>query len=684
MLCRKNANLLFRIVRIVSIGVLLFVIGVVPLSAQNKVSAPLPHGWQTVIGELMDDSDENVAEWESVYDALADLEQSPVDINAAAREDLERIPFLTEDEVADILEYIYRNGEMKTVAELAMIPSVTRTSRRLLPYFIVIRSKEGEKPLSLRNILKYGENSLTATGNVPLYSRKGDKNGYLGYKYRHSLRYEYSYSDRLRIGIVGAQDAGEPFFSGRNSLGYDFYSYYLSLRRFGRLKNLVVGRYKVKMGMGLLVNNDFSMGKTTSMQASSGAGASIRPHSSRTSYNCMQGAAATLGLADGLDLTAFVSYRDIDATLNNDDGSIATILKTGYHRTETEMAKKNNSSIFAAGTSVTLVKSRFSAGASAYYAALDRELRPNTNALYRKYYASGKRFYGVSVDYGYQGGSFTFRGETATGSSRSWATVNTMSYRVSTALSLRLVQRYYSYKYYSLFARSFSEGGSVQNESGVYVGADWKPLRNLSLSYYADVAYFPWAKYQAASASRSFDNMLSAVYTSGPFTFTARYRLKKRQKDNEDKTALIYKTDQRARLSALYKQKEWSLKMQLDAAASSCKDKSRGYMATLSGGTTAIRRVAVYATFAYFHTGDYNSRLYSYEPGMLYDFSFPSYYGEGIRYSLLAKYSPTKRLSVAAKAGTTCYFDRSQVGSGLQQVDASSLTDVQLQLHWKF
>ena len=271
MLCRKNANLLFRIVRIVSIGVLLFVIGVVPLSAQNKVSAPLPHGWQTVIGELMDDSDENVAEWESVYDALADLEQSPVDINAAAREDLERIPFLTEDEVADILEYIYRNGEMKTVAELAMIPSVTRTSRRLLPYFIVIRSKEGEKPLSLRNILKYGENSLTATGNVPLYSRKGDKNGYLGYKYRHSLRYEYSYSDRLRIGIVGAQDAGEPFFSGRNSLGYDFYSYYLSLRRFGRLKNLVVGRYKVKMGMGLLVNNDFSMGKTTSMQASSGA-----------------------------------------------------------------------------------------------------------------------------------------------------------------------------------------------------------------------------------------------------------------------------------------------------------------------------------------------------------------------------------------------------------------------------
>ena len=74
-------------------------------SAQEEATAQ-QHAWQAIIGEMMDDSDEDVAQWESMYDALCDLEQSPVDINHATREDLERIPFLSDDEVADILEYI--------------------------------------------------------------------------------------------------------------------------------------------------------------------------------------------------------------------------------------------------------------------------------------------------------------------------------------------------------------------------------------------------------------------------------------------------------------------------------------------------------------------------------------------------------------------------------------------------
>ena len=178
--------------------------------------------------------------------------------------------------------------------------------------------------------------------------------------------------------------------------------------------------------------------------------------------------------------------------------------------------------------------------------------------------------------------------------------------------------------------------------------------------------------------------MFSAVYTTGRLTLTGRYRLKKRQKDNADKTALIYKTDQRARLAALYDGGNWSIKAQIDGTTTVFKERSNGYMASLGGGTTAIRRFAIYATCGYFHTDDYYSSIYSYERGMLYDFSFPSYYSEGIRYALIVKYMPTKRLYVMAKAGTTDYFDRSQVGTALQQVDASSLTDIQMQLRWKF
>lgn len=643
-----------------------------------------PRGWEAIVGSMMDDTDEEASNWEAMYDILCDLEENPVDINSADREDLERIPFLSQDEVADILEYIYRNGEMKSLGELAMITSMTYQNRMLLPYFITLGSKDRKHYPHIRNILKHGESTMMATANLPLYDRKGDKNGYLGYKYRHNLRYEYRYGDYLRVGMVGAQDAGEPFFSGGNGWGYDFYSYYLSIRKLGRLKSLTLGKYKLRLGLGLLVNNDFSMGKTTGITVADRSGANIRPHSSRSSYNYMQGAAATVSLGSRLDLTTFVSYKDFDATLNKDDGSIATILKSGYHRTEAEMKKKNNSTQFAAGASLSYHRSGFNFGTSAYYSFLNRELRPDTKQTYRRYYPSGNRFYGISIDYGYRNGRFTFSGETATGDSRAWATINTLACRLTTTLTARAIQRYYSYRYSSLFSQSFSEGGSVQNESGIYLGIDWQPSRKLSLSYYADAVYFPWAKYQAATSSRSFDNMLMMRYTIGNLTLATRYRYKMREKDNADKTGLIWQTGHRARFSALYNRQSWNVKAQYDLAFTSYKQRSFGYMTQLSGGLTPISKLSVYANVGYFHTQGYDSRIYSYERGMLYDFSFPSYYGKGIRYALILRYLPTKKLSVLIKGGTTNRFDTGQVGAALQQVDHSSLTDVQMQLRWKF
>ena len=658
---------------------LLFLILLIP-----SAMAQADYSWQDVMGEMMDDTDEDVAQWEEMSDVLSDAAENPISLNTATRDDMQRLPFLSDDEVEAILEYIYRNGDIKSIGELAMITRLTPEHRRLLPYFITLDSSETSRFPTFKRLLSHGKSQLTATATIPFYDRQGDKNGYLGYKYRHSLRYEFSSGEYLRVGFVGAQDAGEPFFSGGNGWGYDFYSYYLMIRKLGRLKALCVGRYRMRLGMGLLVNNNFSMGKTIGVAALSSTGATISPHASRSSYNYLQGAAATVGIGRHADLTAFVSYKDFDATLSNDTTAIATILKTGYHRTEAEMRKKNNSSQFAAGANATYSNAGLTVGASAYYVALDKPLLPNTSQAYRRYYASGKHFYGVSLDYGYRSGRLMLRGETATGSSHAWATLNTISYRLSSELSAIAIQRYYSYKYYSLFAQSLSEGGSVQNESGLYVGLNWLPSSRLSIGYYFDAAYFPWAKYQAASASRSFDNMLSASYTLRHLTFSMRYRLKMRQKDNASKTALIYKTDHRMRLSAQYSAAAWNVKAQFDGSLSDYKERSLGYMASLSGGCQAVRHFDIYAMAGYFHTDDFNSRIYSYERGMLHDFSFSSYYGEGLRYALYIGYSPVATLRITAKAATTDYFDRSSVGTALQRVDRSSLSDIQMQVRWKF
>lgn len=62
--------------------------------------------------------------------------------------------------------------------------------------------------------------------------------------------------------------------------------------------------------------------------------------------------------------------------------------------------------------------------------------------------------------------------------------------------------------------------------------------------------------------------------------FSARYRLKIREKDNKDKTDLINKIDHRARFSAAYSFEAWKAKTQADLAFSSYKENSFGWMIT--------------------------------------------------------------------------------------------------------
>lgn len=656
---------------VVSIGLLLG--GVLNAWGQDD-------SWQDVIAELATSDDMESPAWDNTIDLLTELADSPIDINNATREDLERLPFLSDIQIEDIMAYLYQYGSMKSEGELAMIVSLDPLRRKLLTRFIFFGEKnEDRKFPKLSDISKYGKHDILASIKVPFYERKGDKNGYLGYQYKHSIRYTFSYSDYVKIGLTGAQDAGEPFFAGRNSMGYDHYSFYLSLRKMGRIKSLVVGRYKVKMGMGLVINNNIGLGKLTSLSSLGRQSNYIGGYSSRSDANYLQGAAITVSLPANMELTAFASYREIDATLNKDDGSIATILKTGYHRTPTEMEKKNNSSQSLAGGNLSFDKNGFHAGVTALYTHLNRNIDPGEQ-LYRRYYAKGQDYWNISVDYGFNKGRFSFAGETATGDCNAIATINKLGFRASGSLSLMAVYRRYSYKYYSLFSESFSEGGYVQNESGIYLGAEWHPSSYLSMSAYSDYSHFPWAKYLIDFSSRAWDNLVSASYSRGNITLGLRYRLKMKEKNNDEKNGLTNDITHKARLFVEYKTETWKLKTQADFTSDHYKENSNGWMITQSASWTPNRKLSFSASAGYFNTDDYNSRICFYEKGLLYSFNYPSLYGEGVRYSLWTRLTLSSRIWITAKLATTDYFDRDHISSGLQQIDHSSMTDLELQM----
>lgn len=474
-------------------------------------------------------------------------------------------------------------------------------------------------------------------------------------------------------------------------MGYDHYAYYAVIRKLGRLKTLALGQYKLRFGMGLAMNTGFTLGKTTAATMSIPTN-SITPNSSRSDAYYLQGAASTIAFSKNLDFTAFASYRKIDATLNK-DGTIKTLLQTGYHRTESEILRKHNASQMTTGGNMRWHSGGWHVGLTGVYTSYSDSLNPDKRQAYRKYNPTGKHFYNASIDYGFINHRISINGETAINDKGAVATINSIALRTNRWLTLTAIQRFYSYRYYSMFSSAFSDGGKVQNENGIYVGAVWTPSSQLSILAYSDYAYYPWVRYQVSDKSHTWDNLLQATYRLSPLlTLNSRYRIKMREEDYNDKEAkskyLIDKTEHRMRLSLVYANTHWQAKTQGDAAyivypdGLAGKPKSFGWMMSQNVAYTNTY-LSASANIAYFHTRDYNSRLYTYENGTLYTFNFPMFYGEGMRSAMLLRSNIGTHLIILCKVGATKYFDRKKISSSYQQINSSWQADMDLQIRWK-
>lgn len=664
--------------------------------------------WEDYLMEVVNMEDYDEAELQDVYEHLWELESQPLNINDATYEDMCQIPGMTIDNISDIMLYRDKYGALKSMAELALIPGISREMRLLLSCFFVAepaetdkfnrnskRNREWWKGERLDSLMKRGHGTILATGSVPLYKRKGDETSYLGDRYRYGIKVKGNYSDYVKYGFIGAQDAGEPFFKDKNKWGFDHYAFFLNINKVGRLKSLVAGNYRLKMAQGLVMNNGFALGKQFLLTSIGSYQTTMTGHASR-SDNYLQGVAATIDLSRKpyyatkpydkdmkVELTAFWSYRKVDATLNK-DGTVATLLTSGYHRTPTEMGKKNNTSVLMTGAHVIVRKGVWHMGMSGVYDWYDRPLMPSLTD-YRHFYPRGDSFWNASVDYGYTSGSFIFNGETATGGCGAVATMNSALIKLRNRLQLTAVQRYYSHQYYAMAAKSFSEGESVQNENGFYLGMQYPLLRYVTVDAYTDIVYYPWRRYLSLSGAYAWDNSLSMTYSRRQWTVQGRYRYHLRQRTNKAKTANADTGDHTMRLVVTRDGGSLMLRTEADYHFYTKElGQSNGYMIAEMATLKVRDKLSFSLAGCYFDTDDYDTRVYMHEKGMLESFSFSSVYGRGFRVSAVIRADISRKWMLMAKVGHTKYFDRSEISSSDRTIFQSYKTDIDLQARMRF
>lgn len=637
-----------------------------------------------VVGLWATDDNVDEASLDDWYDQISSLAEQHININTATYEQLLAIPFLSSKQIDAIGEHIARYGFISSAAELLTIPELDRATATMLGRIIDFGKIERPDTISLKNRLSMARQEAVVTGTIPFYTTYGDQKAYLGPRYKHSLRYKIELNNHFEAGLVASQDAGEPFFAGRNRWGYDHYSPYIIIygRRF--LSTLAIGNYRLRMGMGLVINNGFSLGKSSWQQQATATRQSIRPHSSRSAANYMQGVATEMRLSQNLRLTLFASSRLIDATPTTDGTAIRTILTSGYHRTQTEMDHKHNARQSAAGTNLRFCGTRWHVGLTALASHLSKRLSPDKSAAYRKYRPEGTDFFNASVDYAYRTGRFSFEGETATGSCRGIATINSLMYSPATYIDLMLSLRHYSKRYSSLFANAFGNQSMPQNESGALFGMVWNINSMSILKLYTDIAYSPRPRYGISAASSQWDTYLNLTRYTSRFVLTALYRIQLKQQNNDAKTHLVNYTEQRLRLRMASSSYGWfNYYLQADASMSTKQSASRGLMLSAMASAKPTAWLRLKAIGAWFHTDDYYSRLYICDGGILYSMQMAQVYGHGMHASLLATASLTRRITLTALYSATKYFDRDTIGSSYSRIDGSLKSSLELQLIWR-
>ena len=678
-----------QLLRLISIINSLFIIPA--CSAQNPTESLL----EDILEDLSVNNDinnsVNTLNWENELEELSTRLQEPVNLNAATRAQLEQFPFLSDIQIEHLLAYIYIHGQMQTIYELQLIEDMDRQTIQYLLPFVCIKAINNEPAFRWKTMLKsaakYGKNEVLTRMDIPFYKRKGYEHTYLGPAVYNSVKYSFRYSDRLYAGVVAEKDAGEPFAALHNRNGYDYYSFYLLLKNCGWLKALAVGNYRLSFGQGLVISTDYLMGKTIYASSFNNRSSGIKKHSSTDEYNYFRGIAATVALAKHWDISGFYSHRSLDGVIK--DGEIASIYKTGLHRSRKEADKKHLFTLQLTGGNVSYQQNRIRLGITGIYYVFNRPYEPELTG-YSKYNLHGNNFYNLGIDYAYRWHRFSFQGETAIGK-QGWASLNRLQYSPVQDVHLMLIHRFYSYNYWAMFAHSFGEGSIAQNEQGYYLGLETSPFAHWKFFASFDLFSFPWKRYRVSKSSRGMDGLIQTTFTPrANLSMDLKYRYKQKERDLTGSkgtlTLPIFHHQFRYRLN--YSLKDvFSSRTTLDYNHFHSQDRAAniGYQVTqMISSQLPWARLFADVQGSYFFTDSYDSRVYASEKGLLYTFYTPSFQGHGFRFSIRLRYELNKHWLFITKFGETVYLDRNEIGSGNDLIRGNKKADIQMQLRIKF
>lgn len=644
-----------------------------PLNAQNISS------WEDYLVELYEYDSYNESAIEYFYELYDRLSDHPLDLNSLKYDQLKQFIFLNEAQLKCFWNYLEINRPLYSVYELKNIPLLDKRTLNLLKPFFCVQDVDNKQNKVYKRWKRVKQELIYGT-RFTLQNKKGyNKNRkdtarlspYLGNKYAHIIRYRLDIKDidsNKSFGLLLDNDAGEPMFSSYNPV-FDFSTFFFHYRGNKLLKTLVLGDFRVSFGQGLVANHNYFSFGMANVSNKQNRSFGIRPHNSVNESNYLRGFGIMFG-SDFWDLSLFGSLTRRDGKVISD-----TILSTksdGLHRIERDFEKKHSFLERIGGVNLRINKSGFALGFTGVYTDYGNAYFNSFKRLDKLYSFKGKRRFNFGIDYHYSTPNITSFGECAWQEKGFRALLLGLNLHPYTFANFTFLYRNYQKEYESPIAKSFSRGGRINNEEGVYIGIEVVPFRKWRFASFVDIYKFPWVRYGKKTGESGKLIAMQIRYLMNDF-IDLQTKIRKRYYEN-------YETLQ-TKFEFRY----------------SVSDKIRFY---IGGDCNCYNKpsditsnsFSIYQQFTYLPNEKLDLNLFlGYIPKiglhapifmkerrMLYDFGISSMFDKGLRSSVLIKYNLSSHVCCYFKVGNNHFFHKKQIGQGRELILGKNKTDLSI------
>jgi hypothetical protein len=623
------------------------------------------------------ESDEN-----ALLDFLTWLQEHPLNLNTATREELSAIPRLTPQEIKHIVALRTKLKRFTSVQQLAWLEGGEEILAKVRPYVTVAASDQ--VPVALTFVSRTVHD---------LQQRRGFREGkFIGSAFKNYNRMTVVGGD-FQAGALYEKDAGERFADG-------YASGYLSVRDWLFLSNAIVGDYIVEAGQGLVLWQASAFGKgSDGVAAARKSARGPQPYRSSDEFTFLRGVALKSALTfdeSTVLMSGFVSRRTLAAS--GTDEAVTSFYRDGFFRTDTELQKRASVVEKLFGGRLEYISSgAWRIGTTAYRAIFSKPIASDRTF---EFSGSASNVAGIDaeINLGWLAQHFseiTLFGELARSGNDGFAGIAGSVFHFTQTTSLALLYRDYSPRFSSLHATGFGEGTATKNERGFYLALETRPARWLRVSGYLDHFRFPWRTFDNPLPTSGRDFLLQVGGdVSRPLHLVLRYANKTTEtvtssvdQYTRETRVLTDRVQQRVRLSATYRA---SSRVRLKARIETVHVEytlagrsERGYLFYQEFQYAAPSAFTAEARLIFFDTKSYDSRVYEFENDLRGVFSNPALYGKGRRWYVLVRWSVGAAVGISAKYSETQKDAASSLGSGLMEIPGDVDNRISLQLELK-